>query len=111
MKRIGFATCLAMVSQPKEAIHLTPTTTKIKRDQWGGTCITATGWFSSFVKEVGTNSSGLEHWSWVYVGGDSKLTRIIVTYQPGNPRKRKMMGETVWDQHLRYFEATGEMRP
>jgi hypothetical protein len=28
MKKIGFATCLAMVSQPKEAIHLTPMTKK-----------------------------------------------------------------------------------
>jgi hypothetical protein len=28
MKKIGFATCSATVSQPKEAIHLTPMTKK-----------------------------------------------------------------------------------
>jgi hypothetical protein len=30
MKKIGFATCLAMVSQLKEAIHLTPMTNKYR---------------------------------------------------------------------------------
>jgi hypothetical protein len=38
------------------------------------------------------------------------LTRIIVAYQPCGTRKRKMMGEPVWDQNLRYFEARGEIR-
>ncbi len=37
------------------------------------------------------------------------MTRIIVAYQPCSTRKRKTMGETVWDQHLRYFEARGEI--
>jgi hypothetical protein len=83
---------------------------KIKRDQLGGICITAARQFSSFVKEVGTDSSKLGCWSWVYAGGGSKLTRIIVAYQPCGTRKRKMMGEAVWDQHLQYFKARGEIR-
>jgi hypothetical protein len=32
---------------------------KIKRDQWGGTCIMALGQFSSFVTEVEGNALGL----------------------------------------------------
>ena len=36
---------------------------KIRRDQWGGTCITAAGCFSSFVTEVGANTTGLGRWS------------------------------------------------
>ncbi len=38
------------------------------------------------------------------------MMRIIVTYQPFSTRKKKTMGEMVWDQHLRYFEARGEIR-
>ena len=36
---------------------------KIRRDQWGGTCITAAGCFSSFVTEVGANTTELGRWS------------------------------------------------
>ncbi len=43
-----------------------------------------------------------------HVGGGGKLTRVIVAYQPCSPKNRRMMGETVWDQHLRYFESRGE---
>jgi hypothetical protein len=32
---------------------------KVKRDQWGGTCISSVGWISSFVTEVGVDTSGL----------------------------------------------------
>ena len=83
---------------------------QIRRDQWGGTCIAAVGRFSSFVKEVGSDSSGLGRWSWVRVGGGGKTTRMIIAYQPCGTRGRKTMGETVWDQHTRYFEARGEIR-
>jgi hypothetical protein len=34
---------------------------KIKRDQWGGTCVTAVGGFSLFVTEAGVDLSGLGH--------------------------------------------------
>ncbi len=36
---------------------------KVKQDQWGGTCITAVGCFSSFMMEVGVDASGLGRWS------------------------------------------------
>jgi hypothetical protein len=36
--------------------------------------------------------------------------RIIVAYQPCNLKERKTMEETVWDQHLHYFEARGDIR-
>ncbi len=38
------------------------------------------------------------------------MTRIIVAYQPCGTRKRKMMGEAVWYQHLQYFEARVKIR-
>jgi hypothetical protein len=59
--------------QPTQLSHSVNTNDqKIKRDQWGGTCIIAAGRVSPFVKEVGTDSSGLGCWSWVYAGGGSK---------------------------------------
>jgi hypothetical protein len=81
---------------------------KIKRYQWGGTCVTASGQFVSFVTLTGTDTTGLGWWSWIYVGDGGKLTRVIVAYQPCSPKNRMTMGETVWDQHLRYFESRGE---
>ncbi len=81
---------------------------KIKRDQWGGTCVTASGQFASIVTLTGANTTGLSRWSWIYVGGGGKSTRLIVAYQPCSPKNRRMMGETVWDQHLCYFESRGE---
>jgi hypothetical protein len=83
---------------------------KIRRDQWGGTCIAAAGCFSSFVTEVGANTTGLGWWSWVHAGGGGKSTRIIAVYQPCGQRGRKTRGESVWDQHSQYFEARGEIR-
>jgi hypothetical protein len=97
--------------QPTQGSHASNTNDhKIKRDQWGGMYITAARRFFSFLMEVKMDSSRLGHWSWVYVGGGSKVTRIIVTYQLCNPKKGERMGETVWDQHLCYFEARGEIR-
>jgi hypothetical protein len=81
----------------------------MKHDQLGGTCITASGRFSSFVMEVGVNTSGLGRWSWLNVGGGWKMMCLITAYQPCNPGKRTR-GETVWDQQVRYFEAQGEIR-
>ncbi len=51
---------------------------------------------------------GLGRWLWIYVGGGGKLTRMIVAYQQCSLKIRRTMGETVWDQHLRYFESRGE---
>ena len=82
---------------------------KIKRDQWGGTCIAAIGRFASYVTHTGSDLTSLGRWSWIQVGGGGKTTRIITAYQPTKPGA-KTMGETVWDQHIRYFESRGEVR-
>jgi hypothetical protein len=59
---------------------------KIKRDQWGGTCISAIGRFSSFVTGVGNDPSGLGWWAWLRVArGGSKLTLL----RPINPVARE----------------------
>ena len=68
---------------------------KISRDQWGGTCITAAGHFSSFVTEVRADISGLGRWTWVYMGGGGKTTRLIVAYQPCTLDRRRTRGKTV----------------
>jgi hypothetical protein len=82
---------------------------KIKRDQWGGTCISAIGRFASFVTDIGYDTTSLGRWSWIKVGGGGKNTRMVTAYQPSKPGG-KTRGETVWDQHTRYFEARGEIR-
>jgi len=82
---------------------------RVKRDQWGGTCITAVGRFSSSVKLTGIDITGLGRWSWLLVGGGGKTTRVVSIYQPCQPSKTSR-GDTVWDQHRRYFEARGEVR-
>ncbi len=61
---------------------------KVKRDQWGGTCISAVSQILAFVTEVGVNSTGLGHWSWMYVRGGGKQTRVMLAYQPCNPKRR-----------------------
>jgi hypothetical protein len=43
----------------------------------------------------------------VYVGGGGKMTQIVTAYQPCDTKKQPTMGEMVWDQHTRYFEAQG----
>jgi hypothetical protein len=69
----------------------------------------AMGHFYSFVSELEIDTAGLGRWAWVRVGGRCKSTWIITAYQPCDPKK-KTMGETVWDQHTRYFKAQGEIR-
>ncbi len=76
---------------------------KIKRDQWGGTCITATGPYSSFVTEVGFDASCLGRWTWLYVGGGGKTNRIIVANQLCTPGRHTTRGKRVSDQHRWYF--------
>jgi hypothetical protein len=68
------------------------------------------GRLSTFVSEVGTDDTGLGRWSWVYVGGGGKTTHLITAYQPCGTSRRATRGETVWDQHVRYFEASGKVR-
>jgi hypothetical protein len=83
---------------------------KTRRDQWGGTCITAVGRAATFVSTTGEDETGLGRWAWLYMSGGGKATRVIVAYQPCQPKRRNTMGETVWDQHVRYHESQGEVR-
>jgi hypothetical protein len=83
---------------------------KIKQHQWGGTCITAAGRFSFFVTEVRFDASGLGRWTWLYVGGSGKTTRMIMAYQPCAPGRHTTRGKMVWDQHRWYFEAHREIK-
>jgi hypothetical protein len=39
---------------------------------------------------------------------EASQQRVIVAYQPCSPKNRRTMGETVWDQHLCYFESRRE---
>jgi hypothetical protein len=72
---------------------------KMKRDQWGGTCISAFGQLASFITATGVNLTGLGRWSWIRVGGGGKTTRVITAYQPVKSNKYTR-GGTVWDQHV-----------
>jgi hypothetical protein len=47
---------------------------KIRRDQWGGTCMVAVGCISLFVKGTGTNTTGLGRWCWLYISGGGRTT-------------------------------------
>jgi hypothetical protein len=66
------------------------------------------GHLASSVIESGSNLTGLGRWCWIRIGGGRKNTHVVTAYQPTNPW-RKTRGETVWDQHLRYLEARGEI--
>jgi hypothetical protein len=81
---------------------------KIKRNQWGGTCISTIGQFSSFVTGVGSDPTGLGWWAWLRVAGGGEQTCIVTAYQPCGLQKGTT-GQTAWDQHTRYFEARGEV--
>jgi hypothetical protein len=67
------------------------------------------GCLASSVIESGSDLMGLGCWCWIQIGGGGKDTCVVTAYQPTNPR-RKTKGETIWDQHIRYFEARGEIR-
>jgi hypothetical protein len=64
---------------------------KIKQDQWGGTCITAIGRFSSFVTAVGSNASGLGRWSWIYTSGGGQVNQDCGSLLALQPRKERHM--------------------
>jgi hypothetical protein len=66
------------------------------------------GQLSFFMTKTGLDATGLGRWSWVWIGGGGKTTRVITAYQI-NPRWLTK-GETFWDKHTRYFEARGEIQ-
>ena len=85
------------------------TTEKLRRDQKGGTAMSTFGRLSASVIETGCDHHNLGRWTWILVGEGSTRTRFVVAYQPCDPGK-DTAGETVWDQHARYFEALGDGR-
>ena len=67
------------------------------------------GRLSGLVLDTGSDETDLGRWCWIKLGGGGKTTRIVTAYQPCDPGK-DTAGETVWDQHQRYFEARGDGR-
>jgi hypothetical protein len=47
---------------------------KIRREQWGVTCMAAVGRISLFMKGTGTDTTGLGRWCWLYIGGSGRTT-------------------------------------
>ncbi len=43
------------------------------------------------------------------MGGGGKTTCVLVAYQPCQPH-RNTGNDTVWDEHLQYFEARGNTK-
>jgi hypothetical protein len=66
------------------------------------------GRLASSVIESGTDLMGLGCWYWIRIDGGSKNTCVVTAYHTTNPL-RKMKGKTVWDQHIRYFKARGQI--
>lgn len=85
------------------------TTERLCREQMGGTAIAALGRLCDIVDDVGTDKTGLARWSWIKLGRGTRTTRIISAYLPCKPGKTAR-GRTVWEQHLRFFQARGDFR-
>ena len=73
--------------------------------QQGGTFIASTPTASQFVRDTGTDSTGLGRWSWMKVEGRTSATRIICAYQPCITRKRSMSSTIA--QQRRYWLLHG----
>ena len=80
-----------------------------QRCQYGGTAMMTLGRLSTFVIDSGTDFTGLGRWTWILVGSGDKRTRIVVAYQPSKPTKTSK-GQTVFEQHQRYFQPRGDFR-
>ena len=77
-------------------------TERVNRDQWGGTAKTTIWHFLDYVINMGVDYTGLGHWTWILVGSQEKITRIVMAYQPCLPLKSSK-GRTVFKQHKHYF--------
>ena len=73
----------------------------------GGTTVAAIGQLSDVVSGVGCNDTGLACWSWIKVGHGSCVTCFVSGYFPCKLGKTSRW-HTVWEQHLRYFQARGD---
>ena len=79
----------------------------ICQDQQGGTAIMSLGRLTEVVLDLGTDTSGLGRWSWLRIGSNGVITRVVSAYLPCKPRNNSA-GKTVWDQHRRYFQSKGD---
>ncbi len=81
------------------------------RNQHGGCAMMAIGRFSSEVSETSVDPYKLRRWCWMKVGSGDKSTWIVMAYQPFGSKSYVSAGTTVWEQHVGYFEARGNLRP
>lgn len=76
------------------------------RLQYGGTMLLTTGDLSDKVLEKGTDPTGLGRWSWLYVKGRDRGTRIIGAYRPNASAPHQH--RTVYSQHQQYLRPLGD---
>jgi hypothetical protein len=84
---------------------------QMQRNQHGGCAMMAMGHFSAEVVETGVDPYGLGRWCWMKVGSGEKKTRIVMIYQPSGTSTTNSAATTVREQHERFFEARGDIRP
>ena len=78
----------------------------VGKRQQGGVCTIGCGDTVTKIIESGRDLSGLGRWSWIKVRGcRGQVTRMITAYQP--VRARKKGHNTVYRQHIRYFDTIG----
>jgi hypothetical protein len=61
---------------------------------------------STMTVATGVDSTGLGRWAWMHLGGGRKATCVLVAYRSCQPHCNTGR-DTLWDQHLCYFEAQG----
>jgi hypothetical protein len=64
----------------------------------------AVGRLSTMTVATGVDSTDLGRWAWMHMGGGGKTTRVLMAYCPYQPH-HNTGSNTVWEQHLYYFEA------
>ncbi len=69
----------------------------------------AVGHLSTLTVATGVDSTGFGRWAWMHMGGDGKATRVLVAYRLCQPH-RNTGSDTIWDQHLHFFEAQGNTK-
>ena len=84
-------------------------------NQYGGTGMTIFGRLSTFAVP-GKDESGLGRATWMLLNNDGRKLRIITAYRPNRKPYRKgpnkdRLGETVWEQHFRYYWSIGVPDP
>jgi hypothetical protein len=76
-----------------------------------GRAMMAIGQFSSEVSKTSVDPYKLGRWCWMKIGSGDKATQMVMAYQPSGSNSLVSAGTTVREQHERYFEAQGSLRP